>query len=277
MPDQCFTVTDQETGQEFHVKTEHGNNCTKAVCASLKTIGRAAGTLRMDKTLNEKSTEKYVFGKMDDPYNAYDNKYLESSRKNVDVLKTVVVSVSQIAPHVMAEESSILRLVRRYKIRELGKVFGVVLEVTSITIIAIEEGGFGRRTEVATGKAIGDALGAEAALAIGAQIGAALGTVIPGLGNVALAFIGAFIGGLVGGGITAFIFHVESVAPGLGPPFLDTDPRDTARGVPDDGLNTGTHGVPSLGICTGANGVPSLGLDTGAFGTPKADYKTEEW
>lgn len=195
-------------------------------------------------------------------------------RPNVDTFNEAVISVTEINPNTLTNKSSILKWIRRNKLSAAVVAIGVVIDVTAITITAIEEGGFGTRTKVVIGETIGGMVGSAAAVAIGAQIGAALGTVVPGIGNVVLGFIGGLIGALIGGSITSFIFRVDPVAPGLGPPVLDTDPKETVHGVPGDGMSTGAMGAPSLGSYTDDYGPPNLGMDTGAIGTPGADYET---
>ncbi|SFW83320.1 PAAR-like protein [Chitinophaga sancti] len=87
-------------------------------------------------------------------------------------------------------------------LRTTGKVVGRGLIVVGIAIDAAfiysaynEEGGFGDKTQQATGSAIGGTAGAWA----GAEIGAVIGTAIcPGVGTVIGGIVGGVIGGLAG-------------------------------------------------------------------------------
>ncbi|MFT4094076.1 MAG: PAAR-like protein [Niabella sp.] len=74
-------------------------------------------------------------------------------------------------------------------------VVGIALDAISIASAYQEEGGFGDKTQKATGSAIGGAAGAWA----GAEIGAVIGTAIcPGVGTVIGGIVGGIIGGLAG-------------------------------------------------------------------------------
>ena len=73
---------------------------------------------------------------------------------------------------------------------------GILLDGLSIYSNYKEEGGFGDKTQQATGSAVGGAAGAWA----GAEIGAIIGTAIcPGIGTVIGGVIGGIIGGFAGG------------------------------------------------------------------------------
>ncbi|CAM2841342.1 hypothetical protein DRF59_01195 [Chryseobacterium flavum] len=76
-------------------------------------------------------------------------------------------------------------------------VVGVVLDAASIYSAYQEEGGFGDKTQQATGSAVGGMAGGWA----GAEIGAVIGTAIcPGIGTVVGGVVGGIVGGLIGSG-----------------------------------------------------------------------------
>jgi hypothetical protein len=77
-------------------------------------------------------------------------------------------------------------------------VVGIALDALSIASAYQEEGGFGDKTQQATGSAVGGAAGAWA----GAEIGAVIGTAIcPGVGTVIGGLVGGIAGGLIGSGV----------------------------------------------------------------------------
>jgi hypothetical protein len=79
-------------------------------------------------------------------------------------------------------------------------VVGIVLDGVNIVSSAIEEGGFGDKTQQATGSAVGGAAGAWG----GAELGAIIGTAIcPGVGTVVGGVVGGIVGGIVGSGLGA--------------------------------------------------------------------------
>jgi hypothetical protein len=175
-------------------------------------------------------------------------------RANVETFNKSVVSVTKVNPNRVANKSRALRWLRRNKFRAAASVIGVVLDGISLTLSIIEDGGkFGPATTITVAEMSGGALGS--------AIGGALGSIIPFIGTTIGAFLGGLIGSLIAGGLTRFFLGHAPVVPGPGAPLLDTDPYDTAFGVP------GQSGKPYD---------PSQDTPSEAFGFPDADFDVEQ-
>lgn len=207
--------------------------------------------------------------------------------RNVEAFNRQVFSVKKIDPNSFMNKKSALRWLRRNKMTAVFGALGVFFDVAAITISVIEDGGeFGRSTTLTLADIAGGAVGAAVGTAVAGSalgtavaataIGSAIGSIIPGIGTVICGFIGAIIGSLIASGITSFFLGYNPVAPGPGPPLLDTDPREAVFLPPQlDQEGSAATMEPPSDVDTQYSGFPDTEWSTDeGLEFPEMDYDT---
>ena len=207
--------------------------------------------------------------------------------QNVEAFNSQVISVKKVNPNSFMNKKSALRWIRRNKVNVLFGALGVVFDAAAITISVIEDGGeFGCSTTLTVADIVGGAVGAAVGTAVAGSalgtaaaataIGSAIGSIFPGIGTVICGFIGAIIGSLIVSGITSFFLGYNPVAPGPGPPLLDTDPREAVFSPPRlDQEESAATMEPPIDVDTEYSGFPDTEWSTDeGLEFPEMDYDT---